>query len=86
MTVTQEIKDGKVRISVTDTGEGIPEEELPLIWDRFYKVGGYHNRGKVGSGLGLSIVKNVLLKHNAAFGVSSAVGSGSTFWFELDTE
>ncbi len=85
VTVTQTVSDGKVRISVTDTGEGIPEEELPLIWDRFYKVGGFHNRGKVGTGLGLSIVKNVLLKHNAAFGVASKVGSGSTFWFELET-
>ncbi|MBR6917351.1 MAG: HAMP domain-containing histidine kinase [Clostridia bacterium] len=85
VTVTQQMRDGKVRISVTDTGEGIPEADLPLIWDRFYKGNSFHNRGKVGSGLGLSIVKNVLIKHDAEFGVTSKPGCGSTFWFELDT-
>jgi len=85
VTVTQTVAGGKVRISVSDTGDGIPEEALPKIWERYYKVGGFHNRGKVGSGLGLSIVKNVLERHHAAFGVTSTQGSGSTFWFELDT-
>lgn len=84
VTVTEEMRDGRVRISVTDTGEGIPEDQLPKIWERYYKVGGFHNRGKIGTGLGLSIVKNVLQKHGAAFGVTSKVGEGSTFWFELD--
>ena len=44
-----------------------------------------HRRGTVGSGLGLSIVKNILVMHDAQFGVRSKVGSGSTFWFTLDT-
>ena len=83
VTVTQTVAGGKVRISVTDTGEGIPEDQLPLIWDRYYKIGGFHNRGRVGTGLGLSIVKNVLTQHDADFGVSSTPGAGSTFWFEL---
>ena len=81
--VSQKVSDGVCRISVTDTGEGIPEEKLPLIWDRYYRTGDYHKRGVTGTGLGLSIVKNALLLHGAAFGVSSAVGRGSTFWFEL---
>lgn len=83
VTVSQSIENGAVRISVSDTGAGIPKEQLPMIWERYYKVGGFHNRGKVGTGLGLSIVKNILLMHNAHFGVTSTLGVGSTFWFEL---
>ena len=81
--VKQEIKDDIVRISVTDTGEGISEENLPLIWDRYYKVDKVHKRAMVGTGIGLSIVKNILLLHNSRFGVSSEIGKGSTFWFEF---
>ncbi len=83
VTVRESVHDGIVRISVTDTGEGISEEDLPLIWDRYYKVKGTHRRGVGGSGLGLSIVKEILLLHGARFGVSSKPGCGSTFWFEL---
>ncbi len=81
--VTETVKDGIVHVSVTDTGEGIAEEDLPLIWDRYYKVQGTHRRGVGGSGLGLSIVREILLLHGARFGVSSEPGRGSTFWFEL---
>lgn len=86
VTVSQNITDGICRISVTDTGEGIPEEKLPLIWDRYYRTGDYHKRGVTGTGLGLSIVKKALLLHGASFGVSSTVGVGSTFWFELKVQ
>ena len=72
-----------VKISVTDHGEGIEKEKLPLIWDRYYKVDSVHKRATVGTGLGLSIVKKVLEKHGAAYGVDSTVGEGSVFWFEL---
>ncbi len=81
--VTQSLTDDVVRISVTDTGVGISDEDLPLIWDRYFKVDKVHTRAKIGTGLGLSIVKNILLLHNSRFGVSSEVGEGSTFWFEL---
>lgn len=81
--VEQNIRGGSVRISVTDTGEGIPKEKLPLIWERYYKASEYHRRGAVGSGLGLSIVKGILDQMGAAYGVSSTPGEGSTFWFEL---
>lgn len=81
--IRQTVKGGVCRVSVTDTGEGIPEDQLPLVWERYYKLSEYHRRGTVGSGLGLSIVKNILLLHGARFGVSSRVGSGTTFWFEL---
>jgi signal transduction histidine kinase len=86
VTVKQEISDGVVRISVIDTGEGISEENLPLIWDRYYKVDKVHKRAILGTGLGLSIVKNILLLHGSRFGVSSEVGTGSIFWFEFKIE
>lgn len=83
--VKQEVLGDNVRISVTDTGEGIQGEEKPLIWDRYYKVDKVHKRAKVGTGLGLSIVKEILELHNATYGVDSIIGKGSTFWFELTT-
>ena len=85
VTVTQTVENGIVKIAVTDTGEGIKEEDLPLIWDRYYKVDKIHKRAVIGTGLGLSIVKNVLLLHGSRFGVSSELKKGSTFWFEFKT-
>ncbi len=83
ITLRQSVEEGRVRISVTDTGEGIPADKLPDIWDRYYKVDKEHRRAQVGTGLGLSIVKNILELHGGAYGVESALGQGSTFWFEL---
>ncbi len=82
--VTQIVKDRRVRIEVTDHGEGIPADKLPYIWDRYYKVDKEHRRGVIGSGLGLSIVKSILDAHNARYGVRSTPGKGSTFWFEIN--
>ena len=81
--VWQTVGEKTVRISVSDTGDGIPEDKLPLIWERYYRASEYHRRGVVGTGLGLPIVKSILDKMGAAYGVSSTVGEGSTFWFEL---
>lgn len=81
--ITQIIKDKKtVRIDITDTGEGIDEELLPLIFDRYYRAE-KSKREVIGTGLGLSIVKQVLRKHECQFGVRSEKGIGSTFWFEM---
>lgn len=82
--VVQSHGDGVVRISVTDTGEGIAKDDMPLVWDRYYKVDKVHKRARIGTGLGLSIVKGVLESHNAAYGLNSKHGEGSTFWFELE--
>ncbi|MCI8388204.1 MAG: HAMP domain-containing histidine kinase [Clostridiales bacterium] len=72
-----------VRIEVTDHGEGIAKENIPYIWDRYYKVDKLHKRAQTGSGLGLSIVKSILELHNADYGVESELGKGATFWFEM---
>ena len=74
---------GCVRLSVSDDGEGIPPEQIGEIWDRYYRVDREHKRAVMGTGLGLSIVKSVLEAHGAHYGVESAVGVGSVFWFEL---
>ncbi len=81
--VRQDVVGDSVRISVVDTGEGISEDQLALIWDRYYKVDKVHKRATVGTGLGLSIVKGILELHHAVYGVQSTIGKGSVFWFEL---
>jgi signal transduction histidine kinase len=83
--IRQHVANGKVRVSIADSGEGIAPEHIPHIWDRYYKLDKVHRRATVGSGLGLSIVKKVLIRHGASFGVESKLGAGSVFWFELDT-
>lgn len=82
--IRQLASGGKVRIEVSDTGEGIPQDKLMDIWDRYYKVDKAHKRAQIGTGLGLSIVKTILDMHGGAYGVRSREGSGSTFWFELN--
>ena len=72
-----------IRINVNDTGKGIPENEQELVWDRYYKSSSTNHRIHIGTGIGLSIVKSILLIHNAKFGIISRQGEGSTFWFEL---
>jgi signal transduction histidine kinase len=81
--IKQLVSDGKARISVRDTGEGIPKDKLNDIWDRYYKVDKAHKRAQIGTGLGLSIVKSILDLHGGAYGVQSQEGVGSLFWFEL---
>ncbi len=83
--VTETLLDGMVRVSVIDNGEGIAPENLPHIWERYYKVDKKHRRAIAGSGLGLSIVKKIIELHNGQCGVISEPGKGSTFWFELST-
>ena len=69
------------RIEIEDHGPGIPPEDLPYIFDRYYRA--RQDSGRTGTGLGLSITKAILQQHGFAFGVNSAVGKGSTFWFEM---
>ncbi len=73
-----------LRYSVIDTGEGIPEDKLPMIWDRYYKVDSPHKRSVQGSGLGLSIVNKLMTLIGGRCGVLSSQGNGSIFWIEID--
>jgi len=66
-------------IEVSDTGIGIPEEEKEKIFKRFYRIDTARSRDTGGSGLGLSIIKNVIRKHEGFIEVSSEVGKGTTF-------
>lgn len=81
--VRQIATPNSVKIEVSDTGDGISEENLPLIWERYYKIDKTHKRAITGTGLGLSIVKQIIQMHGGRYGVSSKLGEGSTFWFEL---
>jgi len=71
--------DGGARLSVRDSGYGIPLQHLPRITERFYRVSTSRSRESGGTGLGLSIVKHVLNLHQARFEIESEVGKGSTF-------
>ncbi len=73
----------KVRVTVEDTGAGISEEELPFIFEKFYKVDKSRGLDKKGTGLGLSIVKNILSSHGQSIRAESTVGHGSRFIFTL---
>ncbi len=86
VTVTQTVSGNQIRVSVTDTGDGIDPEDLPMIWSRYYRGQKPHKRAAIGTGLGLSIVKGILESHRLEYGVSSKVGAGTTFWFLLPVE
>ncbi len=74
-----------VRISVFNTGTPIPEEDLPRLWEKFYKVDKSHSRQYGGSGIGLSIVKAIMDAFHQQCGVINHE-DGVEFWFELDTK
>lgn len=80
--VTLKDSGGCVRFEVRDNGAGIAAEDLPYIWDRYYKSNA-QPRTKISTGIGLSIVKNILQMHGARFGADSEIAKGSVFWFEL---
>ncbi|MBN1587092.1 MAG: HAMP domain-containing protein [Candidatus Omnitrophica bacterium] len=75
--------DGKLRISVQDTGIGIPEEDLPRIFERFYRVDKARSRELGGTGLGLSIVKHIVEEHGGEVSVTSELSKGSVFLITL---
>ncbi len=82
---TEELKDA-MRVSVRDTGIGIPQEELPRLFERFYRVDKARSREMGGTGLGLAIVKHMAKAQGGEVGVQSSQDQGSTFWFTLPTQ
>lgn len=70
-------------IAVSDEGEGIPEADIPFIWDRLYRVEKSRSRSTGGSGLGLAIVKKIVESHGGEIAVSSVVNQGTTFTIQL---
>ncbi len=80
MLVSAEVKPGEVQVSVTDDGPGIPADELPHVFDRFWRG----DRARVeGSGLGLAISRELVRAHGGRIWVESTPGQGSTFRFTL---
>ena len=84
--VSVDAQNGTARLSVTDTGIGIPNRDLPRIFERFYRVDRARSRDTGGTGLGLSIVKHVAEKHGGRVEASSELGRGSRFTVEIPTE
>ena len=83
VTVSYNMKADNITISVTDNGAGIPEEDLPFVFERFYKADKARTRGRSGTGLGLAIAKNIIETHNGKISVQSKEGHGTTFSFRL---
>jgi two-component system phosphate regulon sensor histidine kinase PhoR len=72
-----------VEIVIADTGVGIPSQDLPRIFERFYRIDKARSRQVGGTGLGLSIVKHVVERMNGAIEVESQLGRGSVFTLRL---
>ena len=75
--------DGWLRVEVTDTGVGIPEDQLPYIWERFHRADASRAREGGGTGLGLAIVRSIVTAHGGTVSAHSVVGQGSAFSFTL---
>jgi len=76
-------KTQSLLITVSDTGEGIPPDDLPFVFDRFYRADKSRSRASGGSGIGLAIVKQLVEAHGGKVRAESQSGQGTTFGFTL---
>ena len=83
ITVTMKTTDDQMILSISDQGLGIPKQDLPRIFDRFYRVDRARSRAQGGTGLGLSIAKEIIKQHNGFIWAKSIYGKGSTFTIVL---
>jgi two-component system sensor histidine kinase VicK len=83
--VTGQLEENQIMITVEDDGIGIPKEDIPFIFDKFYRVERPETEGIVGSGLGLSMVKTIVEKHQGRIWAESVEGEGTTFTLVLPT-
>ena len=83
ITVSMKTTDDQMILSISDQGLGIPKEDLPKIFDRFYRVDKARSRAQGGTGLGLSIAKEIIKQHNGFIWAKSEYGKGSTFTIVL---
>ncbi|MEY8339229.1 HAMP domain-containing sensor histidine kinase [Lachnospiraceae bacterium 62-35] len=81
--ITVKRQEDDVKVSIYNTGNPIPEEDIPKLWTKFYKVDKARTREYGGSGIGLSIVKAIMDSHNKEYGVRN-IEDGVEFWFTLD--
>lgn len=86
ITVTGHINQGSVQVSIQDTGIGISKEDLPFIFERFYRGDKVRSRDDGGSGLGLAIAKWIIEKHGGKINVASVKGEGTQFHLQLPLE
>ncbi|MBI3163309.1 MAG: HAMP domain-containing protein [Chloroflexi bacterium] len=83
VTTSAELRDERILVSVRDTGTGIPPEDLPHVFERFYRADRSRARSTGGSGLGLTIAKQIVEAHGGQIWAQSWLGAGSTFTFSL---